>query len=280
MDNNTIEMKMEGKNCNKCGEFKSFEDFYKNKDRKDGYFGKCKMCANKENGERYINKKKITRKEKTCNKCKQNKSLSEFPKSKREADGHSYECKTCQNERTRQYYKKNKEKVIQKTSQYGLEHPEIRRKATKKFLNSEKGIAYKKKWWNENIEKAREYVRQYQKTEKGRASDFRQKMKRRSYKYKVSFSSIDRKYLLQRDNWICQSCGCKVHDKHTGNWNTPDKAHIDHIIPISKGGNSEYSNLQVLCRTCNLSKQDKVEEQLTFFKQNLFKLNNKKVGGE
>ncbi len=32
---------------------------------------------------------------------------------------------------------------------------------------------------------------------------------------------------------------------------------IDHIIPISKGGKTEYSNLQVLCSKCNRSKGNK-----------------------
>lgn len=32
---------------------------------------------------------------------------------------------------------------------------------------------------------------------------------------------------------------------------------VDHIIPRSKGGKTEYSNLQVLCSKCNRSKQDK-----------------------
>ena len=32
---------------------------------------------------------------------------------------------------------------------------------------------------------------------------------------------------------------------------------VDHIIPRSRGGKTEYSNLQVLCSKCNRSKQDK-----------------------
>ena len=34
----------------------------------------------------------------------------------------------------------------------------------------------------------------------------------------------------------------------------------DHIIPLAAGGTNEESNLQVLCRSCNSSKQDKIVE--------------------
>ena len=46
-----------------------------------------------------------------------------------------------------------------------------------------------------------------------------------------------------RDNYTCQICGKYM----------PDGVglHIDHIIPVSKGGKSVPSNLQVLCSKCN-----------------------------
>lgn len=49
-----------------------------------------------------------------------------------------------------------------------------------------------------------------------------------------------------RDNYTCKSCG------------TLDDLSIDHVHPISKGGSNDISNLQTLCRPCNVSKGSKV----------------------
>ena len=122
-----------------------------------------------------------------------------------------------------------------------------------------------KQYRQENTERIKEITKQYRQTEKGKEVQYRGSLKRRSNKNNVRFTLHERQQILDRDKWTCQNCGIKVHDRSTGEWNTPDKAHIDHIIPVTKGGNSEPSNLQVLCRTCNLSKHDKVELQLCMF---------------
>ncbi|MCR5769758.1 MAG: HNH endonuclease [Butyrivibrio sp.] len=74
--------------------------------------------------------------------------------------------------------------------------------------------------------------------------------------------------IKERDNYTCQSCGKYM----------PDEVglHVDHITPISKGGKSIPSNLQVLCSKCNgkkgpkivpssITKTDEEEEGFSFF---------------
>ena len=58
-----------------------------------------------------------------------------------------------------------------------------------------------------------------------------------------------RKRIINRDNYTCQMCGKYM----------PDEVglHVDHIIPISKGGKTVPSNLQVLCSKCNGNKSNK-----------------------
>lgn len=37
------------------------------------------------------------------------------------------------------------------------------------------------------------------------------------------------------------------------------KLHVDHVFPVSRGGSSQYENLQFLCAECNLRKSNKIE---------------------
>lgn len=53
--------------------------------------------------------------------------------------------------------------------------------------------------------------------------------------------------ILKRDNHTCQICGAKAPEV---------QVHIDHIIPLSRGGLTEEKNLRILCKDCNLGKSD------------------------
>ena len=54
--------------------------------------------------------------------------------------------------------------------------------------------------------------------------------------------------ILLRDGFQCQSCGASpLRDRGV-------ELHVDHILPWSKGGETEESNLQTKCKRCNLGK--------------------------
>ena len=62
----------------------------------------------------------------------------------------------------------------------------------------------------------------------------------------------------------CKTCsvgylGIKVDENGKKHLTAKDgvKLHVDHIIPVYKGGKTTMSNLQTLCDRCNLGKSDK-----------------------
>lgn len=62
---------------------------------------------------------------------------------------------------------------------------------------------------------------------------------------------ILRKQIMERDHYTCQRCGKYM----------PDEVglHIDHIVPVARGGKTVPSNLQVLCSKCNGAKGAKTQ---------------------
>jgi len=59
----------------------------------------------------------------------------------------------------------------------------------------------------------------------------------------------DRLYILATNENKCKNCGRQFDQKYL---------HIDHIIPLAKGGTNDITNLQILCVECNLKKKDYV----------------------
>lgn len=56
--------------------------------------------------------------------------------------------------------------------------------------------------------------------------------------------------VLKRDNFRCRICGATANDGV--------KLHVDHIVPVSKGGKTVMHNLQTLCERCNKGKSNKI----------------------
>lgn len=69
---------------------------------------------------------------------------------------------------------------------------------------------------------------------------------RKKSPFKREYLSPTLRYqVLERDKSTCQKCGNKAPECRIA---------VDHIIPVAKGGKTVFSNLQVLCWTCNIGK--------------------------
>lgn len=59
--------------------------------------------------------------------------------------------------------------------------------------------------------------------------------------------------IMKRDGFRCCLCGRSANDGV--------RLHIDHIVPVSKGGKTVRENLRTLCQDCNLGKRDKYDPE-------------------
>ena len=66
----------------------------------------------------------------------------------------------------------------------------------------------------------------------------------RSINYRIRFK------VMQRDDFKCQICGASPAMQ------AGVLLHVDHIVPVAKGGQATMDNLQTLCQKCNLGKSD------------------------
>ncbi|MBX3277464.1 MAG: HNH endonuclease [Acidobacteria bacterium] len=64
--------------------------------------------------------------------------------------------------------------------------------------------------------------------------------------------SLSRKNILLRDHNTCQYC-TRIH--------TPSELTLDHVIPKSRGGHSNWDNLVACCKRCNNRKGNALPEE-------------------
>lgn len=85
----------------------------------------------------------------------------------------------------------------------------------------------------------------YSKTLVGRAVRARSDHKRRAAKCGAVAEDVDKRLVFERDNGLCGICNLEV---DPGDW------HLDHVVPLARGGGHTYDNVQVSHPRCNMVK--------------------------
>ena len=67
-----------------------------------------------------------------------------------------------------------------------------------------------------------------------------------------SYTKEDVRLMLVTQNWMCHHC---LKDLRVVGY------HVDHVVPIARGGTNDVKNLQLLCPKCNLRKGARMEAQ-------------------
>lgn len=76
--------------------------------------------------------------------------------------------------------------------------------------------------------------------------------RRRAMKMAATVEDVDPAVVYERDMGLCQLCGLPVEE---GDF------HLDHRIPIYRGGHHSYENCQTAHAFCNISKRAKLPEE-------------------
>ena len=131
-----------------------------------------------------------------------------------------------------------------------------------KYEKTEAGIASKKLYQQRYRakdgykERAVAYQAGYGSTPTGIAARHRHTERRKAEFLAAYIEDVDRSVVMKRDKWMCGICGNPV-DIDVA-WPDLLSPSMDHIIPLSKGGDHSYKNVQCAHLGCNMSKGNQV----------------------
>lgn len=147
-------------------------------------------------------------------------------------------CVQCNRERAKAWYWNNKPQALARRSAYRAAHPEQYREYGAKFrsLFPERKKASSTKWQENNpIKRA--------------ASEQRRRARKRQVG--GQFTECDVVRLLIAQSGRCEWCNACLDEKF----------HIDHIVPISRGGGNDAANICLSCPSCNIKKGAKLPSE-------------------
>ncbi len=185
---------------------------------------------------------------KTCTACNKDKLLDEFVKMSKAPDGLNYECAQCRT--ARRLERRERDYQMRAVWRARPENREKERAYMRNRHNTPEGQAYQKAWEAANPDKVAAKFARYKKRHKDKVNALNQR--RRAMKLSVFVEDVNPNTLYQMHGGACGICKEFI----IGDF------HVDHIVPLSRGGLHSYANTQPAHAACNLSKGNKLQDEM------------------
>lgn len=197
---------------------------------------------------------------KICTKCRRRRRVAEFRVIPSRADGRNSHCRRCVNAASADWYRRNREHRLAVGKCYAAANPDRMRAAGRRYYarHSDARRAGARRWRTENPERNRDRERRWREenAEAIRAREQRYRSenpdkfnakyaRRRQRKRERWVDAVKLDVLYARDHGQCRLCNrsCSRAD-----------ASVDHVVPLSRGGEHSYANAQLAHQRCNARK--------------------------
>jgi 5-methylcytosine-specific restriction endonuclease McrA len=253
-------MSHDSKVCARCKVEQPRSNFHK-ASKPDGLHVYCKTCYNEWRKGRNALKRAANRHKaifnedgKICPSCKVRKPLSEYyPNIAREHGVNSY-CRECDKAYRAQ---DRKDKPAKYRGYYDAYYGEGGKERALAYSNAnrDKVRANGKTSYFKHVDEYKARRRQHYIENK---PTYKVRWQRRRALEKMAegyHTTADLNELYELTDGRCGYCGVPVF------WEVDRDVHIDHMLPISRGGSNWPDNLCIACETCNTSKHDKTPDE-------------------
>lgn len=196
---------------------------------------------------------------KTCTRCRRELSVASFsPRPERQGRPRS-RCKACSAEMRRAWRVANLERAMQLERAWRIAHPEAAERAARVKLARRvelrpRHAAEVRAHHARNPARHRARVKAWEaKNPAGaKAVRVRNKLRRRGAE-RGDLTAADIARILARQSGRCAYCGDAL----------PSAWHLDHRVPLSRGGASDMDNLCAACPSCNCRKYTRTAEEFS-----------------
>ncbi len=196
---------------------------------------------------------------KACNRCARERAFEFFNKNPSSPDGYYSLCKDCRAVQKVEYRQRPdviaKEKARLAKAYVDNREMLLARRKARYAADKPKALAKNREWRDAHLEQHRAQCRQWAKDnpEAMRAINSTRRALKNGAEGRYGPDDVAR--MLREQDRKCNCCRVDL-----------SAFHVDHRIPLSRGGSNWPVNLQLLCPPCNLSKSDKLPHEFEAYR--------------